>query len=454
MFIFAHPVLYTMIRSYTKKTFSFILALVVSSLTAMGQNAIDGTWHGELEISGQKLMLVFHLDPEGSSIDSPDQMAYNIPADIMESSPTKVKVEIPSLNAGFEGSMMFGLLIGKFRQNGLEFPLSLKHGNPEMKRPQTPAPPFAYQNEDVTFTNPYDGALLSGTLAIPQDHSHDTPVILLVSGSGLQNRDEEIFGHKPFAVIADHFAENGIATLRYDDRSVGRSTGDVSKATTETFRQDAKAGLEYLKTRKEFGKTGILGHSEGGTIAFLLAGEGGPDFIISLAGGAVSGAEILAAQNEVLMITGGIPEELVNRYCRALKEVLTDSAMTAGKLDVLSAGLPEWMRKNLHAILDGHDPWTDHFAGLDPAESISRIQCPVMALNGEMDMQVISDKNLEVLRNLLQPSDKNMIKAYPGLNHLFQHCRTGRPEEYQRIEETISDEVLNDIVNWIKRLER
>jgi hypothetical protein len=185
MFIFAHPILYTMIRSYTKKTFSFILALVVSSLTAMGQNAIDGTWHGELEISGQKLMLVFHLDPEGSSIDSPDQMAYNIPADIMESSPTKVKVEIPSLNAGFEGSMMFGLLIGKFRQNGLEFPLSLKHGNPEMKRPQTPAPPFAYQNEAVTFTNPYDGALLSGTLAIPQDHSHDTPVILLVSGSGL-----------------------------------------------------------------------------------------------------------------------------------------------------------------------------------------------------------------------------------------------------------------------------
>ena len=166
-------------------------------------------------------MLVLHLDPVECTIDSPDQGAYGIPAELKTLNATKAHVEIPSLGASFEGNLMFGLLVGKFKQSGLEFPMSLKRGDIERKRPQTPAGPYPYASEDVTFSNPEDGAVLSGTLTYPSDHGCETPVVLLVSGSGLQNRDEEIYSHKPFLVIADHLARNGIASLRYDDRSFG-----------------------------------------------------------------------------------------------------------------------------------------------------------------------------------------------------------------------------------------
>jgi hypothetical protein len=246
--------------------------------------------------------------------------------------------------------------------------------------------------------------------------------VLLVSGSGQQNRDEEVFDHKPFLVIADYLARQGIATLRYDDRATGKSVGgEVKNATTEDFMRDAAAGLDYLRSRKAFGKVGLLGHSEGGTIAFMLGARGKVDFIVSLAGPAVKGDTLLAAQSNRILKLSGQP-----------------ASMTVGKYRQIAA-----MQQS---------PWIQWFIDYDPSEDIRKTACPVFALNGNCDCQVVSTLNLEAFRRLLPSSKKNSIKEYPTLNHLFQHCTTGLPTEYGKIEETISPEVLQDIAQWIRSL--
>lgn len=439
-------------KASIKKGFIAILAALACTVVASAQSGLAGTWHGELSVPGGSMMLVFHFDPAECTIDSPDQGAYGIPAEIKTLNAAKAHVEVPSLGASFEGNLMFGLLVGKFRQSGLEFPLSLKRGDIERKRPQTPAGPYPYIEEEVTFTNPEDGAVLSGTLTYPADFSPQTPVVLLVSGSGLQNRDEEIYSHKPFLVIADHLARNGVACLRYDDRSVGKSTGNAAGATTETFKKDALAGLEYLRNLGKFSRIGLAGHSEGGTIAFLLAGEGKTDFIISLAGTATDGATVLVEQNRKILNGSGAPESAVNDYCVVLAKLYADPDMTAEELDQIAATLPPAMKQNIHSVRETKDPWIRHFISFDPAESIKNITCPVLALNGENDVQVIAESNIPRLKELLKDNGKNMIKTYPGLNHLFQHSETGMPDEYGKIEETMSAEVLDDIIDWIKTL--
>lgn len=434
------------------KIFLTAIAYMTMTVCAWAQSGLEGAWHGELSVPGGSLMLVFHLDPVECTIDSPDQGAYGIPAELKTLNASKAHVEVPSLGASFEGNLMFGLLVGKFKQSGLEFPMSLKRGDIERKRPQTPAGPYPYASEEVTFTNPEDGAVLSGTLTYPSDYGCETPVVLLVSGSGLQNRDEEIYSHKPFLVIADHLARNGIASLRYDDRSFGKSTGNAVGATTETFKKDALAGLEFLHSLDKFSKIGLAGHSEGGTIAFLLAGEGKTDFIISLAGTATDGATVLVEQNRKILKGNGIPESAVDDYCEVLAKLYADPDMTDEELRKLAAGLAPDMKQNIMSIRETKDPWVQHFISFDPGEAIRKIACPVMALNGENDVQVIADSNIPVLQELLKDNGKNMIKIYPDLNHLFQHSETGMPDEYGKIEETMSTEVLDDMTNWIKAL--
>ena len=434
------------------KTFFAVIATMTITVCASAQSGLEGAWHGELSVPGGSLMLVFHFDPVECTIDSPDQGAYGIPAELKTLNASKAHVEVPSLGASFEGNLMFGLLVGKFKQSGLEFPMSLKRGDIERKRPQTPAGPYPYASEEVTFTNPEDGAVLSGTLTYPADYGCETPAVLLVSGSGLQNRDEEIYSHKPFLVIADHLARNGIASLRYDDRSFGKSTGNAVGATTETFKKDALAGLEFLRSLDKFSKIGLAGHSEGGTIAFLLAGEGKTDFIISLAGTSTDGATVLVEQNRKILKGNGIPESAVDDYCEVLAKLYADPDMTAEELGKLAAGLAPDMKQNIMSVRETKDPWVQHFISFDPGEAIRKIACPVMALNGENDVQVIADSNIPVLKELLKDNGKNMIKIYPDLNHLFQHSETGMPDEYGKIEETMSTEVLDDMTNWIKAL--
>ena len=454
-------------KASSVKTVMTIFAMTAFSFILSAQNSLHGTWHGALSIPGGELTIVLHIDQSGCAMDSPDQGAYGIPAEMKELTDSKVSVEVPSIGAGFEGNLMFGLLVGKFKQAGMELPLSLKRGDVLRNRPQTPSGPFPYTCEDITFTNPEDGAVLSGTLVIPEGSGSDTPVVLFISGSGLQNRDEELFGHKPFLVIADHLARNGIASLRYDDRSYGKSTGDASAATTETFMADAYAGIDCLRSLNRFGKVGVIGHSEGGTIAFMLAGEGKTDFIISMAGTAVNGIEVLVEQNRKILSGSGIPDSIVNDYCTALQKIYAHRIVEylngvetdenpEKTVSMLSAAsdikLPADLTANLAEVIRTIDPWMMKFFMLDTGKWIEKISCPVMAINGEKDVQVVSGRNLSTVNELLPKSEKHFIKAYPDLNHLFQHCTTGMPAEYGKIEETISEEVLSDITDWIKNL--
>jgi len=397
-----------------------ISAFAAFALQASAQN-ISGIWNGELNAGIQKIPLVLNLTTDGKcTLDSPQQGAKGIPADIVFISADSLNVSITALKASFAGKLQDGELKGVFTQHGFKLPLNLKPGErAAAKRPQTPKPPYPYHTEEVTFVNVQAGATLAGTLTLPQDARC---VVLMVTGSGQQNRDEELFEHKPFAVIADYLARHGIATLRYDDRATGASVGgEVKSATTLDFMGDAAAGLEFLRSRKTFDKVGILGHSEGGAIAFMLGAQQKPDFVISLAGPGVKGDTLLAAQANRILALHGMPESTtVEKYRQ---------------------------QQSVQSV-----PWIKWFMDYDPTDDIRRTHCPVMAINGDRDCQVISSQNLTAIRQLLPPSEKNLIKEYPGLNHLFQHCQTGLPTEYGVIEETISQEVLKDIADWLKQV--
>jgi pimeloyl-ACP methyl ester carboxylesterase len=407
-----------------------LLALV--ALTGLAQvnttTALLGSWSGKLKAGAASLTIVLHLEQADGfvkvSLDSPDQGAKGISGYKEYLSDDSVAIKIESLGITYRARLKEGKLDGTFSQRGFSFPLMMTKGVPIVKRPQTPKPSYSYETEEVTFTNEADSAMLAGTLTYPMgyDKKQKPMVVLFVSGSGQQNRDEELMDHKPFLVIADYLARQGIATLRYDDRATGKSEGgEVKNATSEDFSRDAAAGIDFLRNKKAFSKVGILGHSEGGTIAFMLSAQKKVDFIVSLAGPTVKGDTLLAAQsNRILSLSGQPATMTVEKYRQTV------------------------------APMKNH--WIDWFNDYDPTDNIRKTRCPVFALNGDRDCQVISTLCLPALKQLLPPSKKHLIKEYPSLNHLFQHCTTGLPEEYSQIEETISSEVLQDIATWIKTL--
>ena len=284
----------------------------------------------------------------------------------------------------------------------------------------------------------------------------------MVSGSGQQNRDEEVFEHKPFAVIADYLARNGIASFRYDKRGVGKSTGDILNATTADFANDAEAVMNWIRENKQFGKVGILGHSEGGLIAYMLgAGNDTPDFIVSIAGPAVQGKEIIAWQNKVALMNSGFSEPDAEKFRNALTKVfeyklknpdstsinqeLIDEFYSDSKINPLNAKLVASLKSVLTAKANNH--WMLFFLGYNPAKDLKLLKIPAFIIYGEKDQQVPPELNYD-LATKLAPKAKVII--YPGLNHLMQHAITGRVEEYKIIEETFAPEVLDDITSFIK----
>lgn len=410
-------------------TFLLTLAVLTGQAQVNPTTALLGSWSGKLNVGIMSLTLVLHLEQADGyvtvTLDSPDQGAKGISAYKEFLSDDSLAVKVESIGMTYRARLNDGKLDGTFTQNGTSIPLVLTKGVPEVKRPQMPQGPFPYKTEEVTFRNEADSATLAGTLTWPVGYDGKTKpaVVLLVSGSGQQNRDEEVFGHKPFLVIADSLARQGIATLRYDDRATGESVGgEVKNATTADFMRDAAAGLAFLRSRKAFGKVGILGHSEGGSIAFMLGARKQADFVVSLAGPGVKGDTLLVRQsNLIMMLSGALPTMSIEKYRQ--QEAVQQS------------------------------PWLRWFIDYDPSADIRQTSCPVFALNGDHDCQVISSLNLTAIRRLLPPSEKNLIKEYPALNHLFQHCTTGLPTEYGQIEETISSEVLHDIAQWIHNIQ-
>ena len=454
-----------------------IFAVLTLTFIATSALAQMGTWSGRLDVSGSALSLVFHIGDSTATLDVPDQGAKAIPVSVKRSAVGSIELEVPSINASYKGLWTGKLITGTFTQNGMSFSLPLIPGAPVLRRPQTPVGPFAYVNADVSFSN--GDAVLKGTLTMPENCSRETPVLLMVTGSGLQNRDEEMFGHKPFAVIADAFAKAGIATLRYDDRGFGESTGDVVSCTTEDLKNDALAGIGLL--REKFDHVGVLGHSEGGSIALMLAAEGKADFVISLAGMVASGSETLLDQNRRALQMAGMPESETNNYCRFLADayaaVVNDMPLPSPDNYCLPAGF----KQNAFMLSTSlKTPYMKYFLGMNVSDVLGTVKCPVMALNGTKDTQVDCDRNLSLLRQGLSGgysesvsvtvsgsergsgsgshsrsvsvpdnTSVNVIKAEAGLNHLFQHCRTGEVSEYKEIEETFSPDVLTEMITWI-----
>ena len=334
-----------------KRVLTIFTALALSAAGLFAQG-ISGVWNGELNLGTTKLAIVFHFEDGKCTMDSPDQGAFDIPADVEFISADSVSVSQKDMDAKYHGRLSDGKIKGRFSQRGLSLPLDLVPGNRVLSRPQTPAGPFPCKTEEVTFTN--GEATLSGTLTFPEGWNgrKKVPVAIMVSGSGLQNRNEELFGHKPFLVIADYLARRGIATLRYDDRGAGASKGDAANATTEDFMEDAIAGLNMLKDTRKFNKIGVIGHSEGGEIAFMLASRKQVDFLVSLAGPGVQGDSILLLQNINALRKAGYP-------------------MTPTK---------DQIRESIKAQ---KNPWLDFFIDYDPLVDIREIRVPALILNGE-----------------------------------------------------------------------
>lgn len=441
-----------------------LFACAISVAAYIHADTISGDWSGKLDITkNQSLKLVFHIkpasdtQPASATFDSPDQAAYDLPANVDFLSADSLCIKAPTMGMTYTGHLNNnGEIEGTFKQGFSRIPLVLKPGAKKANRPQTPQPPYPYATEEFTIIN--GEVSLSGTLTLPQNYSRKTPVVVLVSGSGLQNRDEELFEHKPFAVIADYLARQGIATLRYDDRGFGKSTGNVLSATTADFATDAAAAVRWLRDSKRFGSVGLLGHSEGGQIAYILgATKQSPDFLISVAGPVVSGARTLLYQNERNMRDGNIDQSVIDEFLPALDKVFTFMTTNPDKqIDdtVLATIYPtanaDALHRNLAASLKSvsasANPWMRYFIAYSPDSDLKKVKKPLLIIYGTNDSQVSPDINAEPAAKLAPQAS---IKIYKGLNHLMQHSITGRVEEYAQIEETFSPEVLADIAAFI-----
>ena len=465
------------------------LALIMTSSVSLigfaqqqdtSEISIEGIWQGKLKIPGIELTIVFKIseNPDGTltaTMDSPDQGATGIPVEEVIFKDNTLRLEVKSAGGVFEGKVSEDFLVieGEWKQSGQTLPLTVKRVDKavEILRPQVPKKPYPYIEEELVYENEEAGITLAGTLTLPYGDA-PSPVVLLISGSGPQDRNETLYNHHPFLVLADYLTRQGIAVLRVDDRGVGKSTGDFSQATSVDFASDVLAGIEYLKTRKEINpeQIGLIGHSEGGLIAPMVAVKS-PDvaFIVLMAGTGLTGEEILYLQGALIYRAMGVSEEdiIKNRQFNEkifsvlkeeddsknaeerLRQMFMDDWEKMSDEKKEQMGDPEvFLKAQLQSLLS---PWLKFFLTYDPKPTLSKVKCPVLAINGEKDLQVPPKENLNAIEEaLVAGGNKNFIvKELPGLNHLFQTAQTGLPAEYVKIEETISPEALKIIGDWI-----
>jgi pimeloyl-ACP methyl ester carboxylesterase len=440
---------------------------------------VSGDWYSMLKIGATQLRLQMNLVKNDTGytgkLISVDQGNSVIPMAWVKLSESNLSFKTSAAGIEYSGLVKDANINGTFKQNGREFPLSFGREKIEKtvyKRPQEPKPPFSYISEEVTFLNVRDSIYLAGTLTMPSS-GQGFPVVVLISGSGPQNRDEELLGHKPFLVLADHLTKNGIAVLRYDDRGVGKSKGNFGKATSADFATDVSAAVQYLKTRKEIDgkKIGLIGHSEGGMIAPMVAADTKDiGFIVLLAGTGVPGKDIIILQQQLIAKAEGVVSEKDLAETAAFTEEIA-KIVTSGKdektvsiefIDFLKSTwqkLPDSSKKiyGTEAVFlmqsaQMNTPWMRFFMAYDPATVLEKIRIPVLALNGSKDLQVWPAQNLPAIEKALKKAGnkKYTVKELPGLNHLFQECITGAPSEYEKIEMTIAPGVLDEINRWIK----
>ena len=465
-----------------KILYAFVLMVViaVNSFAQQTEKKYESLWEGKLKIGAVELRLVLKIyqtedKTHHADLDSPDQGALNIPTTYTSVTDDSLKFEIKNIGASFSGAFIkdSALVRGKFAQSRMNMPLTLKKIDKltEVKRPQMPKKPFEYNEEEITFENKEANITLAGTFTFPKGEGK-YPAVVMVTGSGPQDRDESLLGHKPFLVISDYLTRNGIAVLRFDDRGIGKSKGNFAAATSVDFATDALAAVEYLKTRKEVDakKIGVAGHSEGGLIAPMCAvNSSDVSFIVLLAGPGVSGKDVIVLQTELILRANGSKEEDVqkakNENMRIFNVVAeeTDSLQMFNKLlamynDDISKMSDEEKKKpenskesfdrNIKQILS---PWFRFFIKYDPKPTLEQVTVPVLALNGEKDLQVDPKQNLPEIEKALKTSGNKNFKTIelPGLNHLFQPATTGAPAEYSTIETTFSEDALKIVKDWI-----
>jgi uncharacterized protein len=442
---------------------------------------LTGLWLGALKAGPGTLRIALHINqaPGGltGTMDSLDQGASGIPMSNVSRRGNTVKFEVPAAMGSYEGTLsQDGTEIsGTWTQHGASLPLTFKRTGklPEFKRPREPKRPFPYDEEEITYENRKAGVKFAGTLTLPRS-AGPHPAVLLITGSGPQNRDEELLGHKPFLILADHLTRQGIAVARVDDRGVGGSTGKETQATTEDFVADVLAGVAFLKTRKEINprRIGLIGHSEGGLIAPMAAAQSSDvAFIVMMAGPGVRGDKLLEVQAYKVPISSGASEKMAaaNReISRLMVQAVESEKEEAAVLkrfregaDKLMAGWEESRRKQAAPVIKAAEgqlkmvssPWFRTFLALDPRPILMKVKVPVLAINGELDTQVDARQNLPAILEALEAGGNSdyTIAKLPGLNHLFQTAKTGSPVEYQQIEETMSPLALTVMAEWIRR---
>ena len=431
---------------------------------------IDGAWMGTLDTGAIKLRVVFHIvNTDGgltATLDSLDQGAMGIPTTSVTRDGSSLKIDVKKIGGMFDGKIASDLssIDGKWSQGGGTMTLLLKpvkdKAELELKRPQNPVRPYPYHDEDVSYDNKVQNVTLAATLTIPQGKG-PFPGVVLITGSGPQDRDETLLGHKPFLILSDYLTRHGIAVLRADDRGVGKSTGIFAKGTTADFATDAEAGVAYLKTRPEIDphKIGLVGHSEGGVIAPMVAARNKDvAFIVMMAGTGVPGDQILPAQGEAIEVASGkSPEEAAKNAAKekemlALVETEKDDAVLQKELKEKMTGEVPEPQIGLQ-ISQITSPWFRYFLTYDPATALRKVTCPVLAINGTLDKQVLPSQNLPAIRKALEEAGNKQVEIdeLPGLNHLFQTAKTGAPAEYAQIEETMSPVALDKMTTWIQK---
>ena len=463
---------------------SFLFGLVFTGfISAQTKLPLANKWTGKLEIGGMELRIVFNVEEQENgeftaTLDSPDQGAFDIPVASVTVDGNKVKFDVSSINGVYEGILNRDSLIidGKWTQGGQSFPLKLTKTNETFKqnRPQEPEKPYPYKSENVYFYNDKAKITLAGTLTLPESDTIKAAAIL-ISGSGPQDRNETIMGHKPFLVLSDYLTRNGIAVLRFDDRGVAESEGDFQVATTFDFVDDVEAAVKYIKTRSELknAKFGLIGHSEGGLIAPIVANDlDDIFFVVLMAAPGVRGDSLLYLQQRAIGKASGFNDERLNENEKVNRELFklilnnySDEEIKPEMRTILTKYV-KWMQQRGYIGSESNEdyinrqisillsPWFKTFVKYDPQNELEKLKCYVLAINGEKDLQVTPKVNLGAIKQALQKggNSKYLIKEFKGLNHLFQTAKTGLPGEYSQIEETFSPKVLKFITDWINKI--
>lgn len=458
-----------------KTKLNLITVLSLLFVTLSSAQDISGSWKGVLKVQTNELPIVFNIsENEGvliSTMDSPSQGAMGIATDNTTFIDNILTIDMSKFGINYVGTFDGTSIVGTFTQGGTPISLDLTPGKYEVAaKQQEPKKPYPYLSEEIVFNNEKaDNIKLSGTLTIPTNVDNP-PVAILITGSGPQNRNQELLGHKPFLVLSDYLTRKGIAVLRYDDRGTAQSEGEYTSATTFDFASDVEAAMAYLKTRNDvldINKIGLIGHSEGGLIAPIVASRNKEiSFCVLLAAPGISGKQILMTQTRKAMELGGVsPEdiEINEQFSSEIYEICADyhgeeskneiiaifTEMKNSSSEMLKTQLTdEVIQQQIQLITS---PWMRTFIQIEPKDYLSKVNCPVLAINGEKDFQVVPEENLEGINNALRSNNNTDVTTIEveDLNHLFQTSETGSFTEYASNEETFSPIVLVIISDWL-----